>query len=78
MKTPAVSRVPSGRASLEVDPCVAASPIGMTLAERVLCHQIHPLKLFTDVSTAFVAAWLLWAQKFGEAMLVGFVPSILG
>jgi len=51
--------------------------MGMTFAERVLYHQIHPLKLFTDVSTAFVAAWLLWLHRFGEAMVVGFVPAIV-
>jgi hypothetical protein len=26
----------------------------VTLAERVLCHQIHPLKLFTDRATAII------------------------
>jgi hypothetical protein len=49
----------------------------MELGDRVLYHQIHPLKLLTDVSTAFVAARLLWMHRFGAAMLVGFVPSIL-
>jgi hypothetical protein len=49
----------------------------MQFAERVLYHQIHPLKLFTDWSTAFIAAALLWNHRFGEAMVVGFVPSIV-
>jgi len=51
--------------------------MAMEFAERVLYHQIHPLKLFTDVSTAFVAAALLWAHRFGEAIIVGFVPAIV-
>jgi len=51
--------------------------MGMRFAERALYHQIHPLKLFTDVSTAFIAAALLWTHRFGEAMVVGFVPAIV-
>jgi hypothetical protein len=47
------------------------------LADRLLYHQIHPLKLFTDWSTAFVAAALLWAHRLAEALVVGFVPSII-
>jgi hypothetical protein len=49
----------------------------MDLGERVLYHQIHPLKLVTDVSTAFIAAAFLWDHRFFEAMAVGFVPSIV-
>jgi hypothetical protein len=49
----------------------------MTLSERVLYHQIHPLKLFTDVSTAAIASYLLWEHRLGLALLVGFVPSIV-
>ena len=70
---PAAWLAPSGRVSLEVD----VRPMGMEFAERVLYHQIHPLKLFTDVSTAFIAAALLWAHRLGEAMIVGFVPAIV-
>ena len=49
----------------------------MDLADRVLYHQIHPLKLLTDWSTAFVAAALLWAHRLTAALLIGFVPSII-
>ena len=45
--------------------------------ERLLYHQIHPLKLFTDVATAIVAAALLWQHRLAMAMAVGFIPSIL-
>ena len=48
----------------------------MELRERVLYHQIHPLKLFTDVGTAAMAAVLLWRHALGAALVVGFVPSI--
>jgi len=49
----------------------------MNRAERVLYHQIHPVKLATDVTTAIVAAWLLWQHRFWIALIVGFIPSIL-
>lgn len=45
--------------------------------ERLLYHQIHPLKLLTDVATAIVAAVLLWMHRLGFAIIVGFVPSVL-
>ena len=45
--------------------------------ERVLYHQIHPLKLATDAATAAVAAGLLWQHRLALALAVGFVPSIL-
>lgn len=45
--------------------------------ERVLYHQIHPLKLLTDVGTAIVATALFWRHRAGAAILVGFVPSIV-
>lgn len=48
----------------------------MDLRERVLYHQIHPLKLLTDVGTALVAAVLFWHHALGAALVVGFVPSI--
>jgi hypothetical protein len=49
----------------------------MDLRERVLYHQIHPLKLATDVGTAIVATGLLWNHHAVIALVVGFVPSML-
>ena len=48
----------------------------MQRSERVLYHQIHPLKAGTDVGTALLAAWLFWQHRPGPALLVGFVPSL--
>jgi len=48
----------------------------MDLRERVLYHQIHPVKLLTDVGTATASAVLFWHHALGAALLVGFVPSI--
>ena len=49
----------------------------MTVRERILYHQIHPLKLFTDFSTALIAIDLLWRHQLGTALVIGFVPPIL-
>ena len=49
----------------------------MDSAERVLYHQIHPVKLLTDVAAAGIAGALLWQHRLGAALVVGFVPSIL-
>ena len=49
----------------------------MTIAERVLYHQIHPLKLCTDIATALAAVGFLWAHQLAPALIVGFVPSIV-
>lgn len=49
----------------------------MSRADRLLYHQIHPLKLFTDISTAAAASMLFWEHRPGVALAVGFVPSII-
>jgi hypothetical protein len=49
----------------------------MQLGERVLYHQIHPLKLLTDVGAAIVATDLLWAHRPALALILGFVPSVV-
>jgi hypothetical protein len=49
----------------------------MTVRERVLYHQIHPLKLFTDISTAIIAIDLFWQHQLGTALVIAFVPPIL-
>lgn len=49
----------------------------MTLSEKILYHQIHPLKLLTDVSTAFASTYLLWRHTLAYAILLSIVPSIV-
>lgn len=49
----------------------------MNRDERLLYHQIHPIKLVTDVTTAIVAAVVLWAHRPVAAAVIGIVPSIL-
>ena len=48
----------------------------MDRRERLLYHQIHPLKLCTDIATAAIASVFFWQHEFWLAMLVGFIPSI--
>jgi hypothetical protein len=49
----------------------------MTREEKILYHQIHPLKLLTDSTVGFAALPLLWRHRLREALLVMFVPAIL-
>jgi hypothetical protein len=49
----------------------------MTMKERVLYHQIHPLKLATDILASVVSLYLLWHQMIGAGLLVHFVPPIV-
>jgi hypothetical protein len=49
----------------------------MDLRERILYHQVHPLKLATDWLTAAAAAALLWRHRLAWALAVGFAPAIL-
>lgn len=49
----------------------------MTREEKILYHQIHPLKLLTDSTVGFAALPLLWRHRLRAALLVMFVPAIL-
>jgi hypothetical protein len=45
--------------------------------EKILYHQIHPLKLLTDFAVGFAALPLLWRHRLRAALVVMFVPAIL-
>ncbi len=49
----------------------------LTFRERVLYHQIHPLKPATDWATAFIAAWFFWRHDLMLGLVVGLVPPIV-
>ncbi len=49
----------------------------MTLQEKSLYHQIHPLKLCTDWSTGIIALYPFWQNKLLTALLIAFLPSII-
>ena len=48
----------------------------MDRRDRLLYHQIHPLKLATDVGTSVIAAAAFWRHALILGVAVGFVPSI--
>jgi hypothetical protein len=49
----------------------------MDFAERKLYHQIHPVKLGTDISVTLPFLYFLWEHHPIIAAIVGFVPPIL-
>lgn len=49
----------------------------MTLLEKNLYQQIHPVRLFTDWSSGFFACYLFWNQKLIEGLAAAFVPSLI-
>src|SRR5215469_5662175 len=49
----------------------------MTLQEKVLYHQIYPLKLGTDVAAQVIATVLFWDHLLLAAILVMFIPPIV-
>jgi len=49
----------------------------MTPKEKALYHQIHPLKLSTDILAAAVALYLLWLHQLVPGLLVAFVPPLV-
>jgi len=49
----------------------------MTPQEKALYHQIHPLKLFTDISVEVISLYLFWKRKFFAGLIVMFLPPIL-
>jgi len=49
----------------------------MTQQEKILYHQIHPLKLLTDISAEVVSLYLFWQRKLLAGLLVMFIPPML-
>ncbi|WP_437928655.1 hypothetical protein WMF37_05155 [Sorangium sp. So ce291] len=48
----------------------------MTREEKLLYHQIHPLKLATDFASSAASSIVLWRHELALAMAIGFLPSI--
>jgi hypothetical protein len=49
----------------------------MSRKEKYLYHQIHPLKLGTDIGAAWGSLCLLWRHQLALALVVMLVPPIL-
>jgi hypothetical protein len=49
----------------------------MTLKEKALYNQIHPLKLSTDILAALVSLYLFWLHQPLPALVLHFVPPLI-
>jgi hypothetical protein len=49
----------------------------MTLQDKYLYHQVHPLKLLTDWGAGLLALHFFWKQELLMALLVAVVPPLL-
>ncbi|HZS88662.1 MAG TPA: hypothetical protein VFE42_14405 [Chloroflexota bacterium] len=49
----------------------------MTTGQKVLHHQIHPLKLATDGGVGTLSYYLLWRRRLWAALVVQLVPAVL-
>ena len=48
----------------------------MTLKEKILYHQINPLKLATDIGCEPVSLYFLWQHKLLLGLATHFIPPI--
>lgn len=49
----------------------------MTLKEKILYQQIHPLKLLVDFCTGFYCCYLLWQHHIFLFLLLFLFPSVI-
>jgi hypothetical protein len=49
----------------------------MTLQEKVLYHQIHPLKLGADITAAVVSTYFFWERNLALGLITMFAPPIV-
>ena len=49
----------------------------MTLQQKILYHQIHPLKLLTDSGAGFVSLYFFWEQQLLTGLLVATIPPLV-
>lgn len=49
----------------------------MTPQEKVLYHQIHPLKLLTEISVSAISLYLFWKRKLVAGLLVLFPDLVV-
>jgi hypothetical protein len=49
----------------------------MTLHEKILYHQIHPLKLSTDIGVTFPSCYFFWRHDLVAAIAIALLPPII-
>jgi len=50
----------------------------MSLQEKILYHQIHPLKLMADWLPGLASICFMWQHQLVVTLLLTFIPAILG
>jgi 3-oxoadipate enol-lactonase len=55
----------------------AVTPETVNFREKKLYHQIHPLKLGTDIGVTPIFLFFLWHHQIARALLVGFLPPVI-
>jgi hypothetical protein len=51
--------------------------MAMTLKEKMLYHQIHPLKLFVDISTSLLTTYFAWKHNTAWFLILFLIPSVI-
>jgi hypothetical protein len=49
----------------------------MNFKEKSLYHQIHPVKLATDISTSIISILFFWDRQIFPGLLIGTIPSVI-
>src|SRR5215475_13055177 len=49
----------------------------MNFADKVLYHQIHPLKLGTDILASLVSLYFFWQHKLLTGLILHLAPPII-
>jgi hypothetical protein len=49
----------------------------MLYHEKLLYHQIHPLKLSVDIFCTFLALFFVWEHEWLKGAITAFIPSML-
>jgi hypothetical protein len=56
----------------------ADRPFGnMPFADKLLYHQIHPLKLATDIAAAFGSLYPFWQHRLWLGLAVAVIPCVI-
>jgi energy-converting hydrogenase Eha subunit G len=48
----------------------------VNFAEKSLYHQIHPLKLITDIGSSLISLYFFWRHDITSGLLVGIAPGV--
>jgi hypothetical protein len=49
----------------------------MTTKEKILYHQIHPVKLFVDISTSILTTCFAWQHNVIWFLILFLIPSVI-